>query len=90
MMPSFTKSVSIPAKLGDDAAIRGRSRLGSKTSPRRRRQEVSVPSSPLPDNVAPAAKARQVAVIDIGTAKVFRMAIGEIAGDGSVRTLETL
>src|SRR5687768_7506327 len=38
----------------------------------------------------PATKpARQVAVIDIGTASI-RMAIGEIAGDASVRTLETL
>lgn len=44
---------------------------------------------PVPDNAPPAAKARQVAVIDIGTASI-RMAIGEIAGDGSVRTLETL
>src|SRR5688572_4191251 len=33
--------------------------------------------------------ARQVAVIDIGSASI-RLAIGEIAGDGSVRTLETL
>lgn len=33
--------------------------------------------------------ARQVAVIDIGTASI-RMAIGEISGDGNVRTLETL
>jgi len=48
---------------------------------------MSVASS---ENVAATPKpARQVAVIDIGSASI-RMAIGEISGDGSVRTLETL
>lgn len=37
----------------------------------------------------PASPARQVAVIDIGTASV-RMAVAEIAADGEVRQLETL
>jgi exopolyphosphatase/guanosine-5'-triphosphate,3'-diphosphate pyrophosphatase len=45
--------------------------------------------SATPENAPPLVKARQVAVIDIGTASI-RMAIGEIAGDGNVRTLETL
>ena len=43
--------------------------------------EIAPSHSPKP--------ARQVAVIDIGTASI-RMAIGEIAGEGDVRTLETL
>jgi exopolyphosphatase/guanosine-5'-triphosphate,3'-diphosphate pyrophosphatase len=48
-------------------------------------------STSSPESLANAAPkpARQVAVIDIGTASI-RMAIGEIRGDSSVRTLETL
>jgi exopolyphosphatase/guanosine-5'-triphosphate,3'-diphosphate pyrophosphatase len=45
--------------------------------------------SATPENAPAPVKPRQVAVIDIGTASI-RMAIGEIAGDGAVRTLETL
>jgi exopolyphosphatase/guanosine-5'-triphosphate,3'-diphosphate pyrophosphatase len=48
-------------------------------------------STPSPENVptTPPKPVRQAAVIDIGTASI-RMAIGEIAGDGNVRTLENL
>ena len=42
-----------------------------------------------PDTGPTPARPRQVAVIDIGTASI-RMAIGEIASDGNVRTLESL
>lgn len=46
-------------------------------------------SSRTLDNPPPAAPARQVAVIDIGTASI-RMAVAEISAAGQVRQLETL